>query len=140
MSDAVDDIMDEFFPGSKRKRRDPRPVPKKKPPAWDIKPRVFQVNGEDVEFFTIGALAQALEKEIVTLRMWIRTGKMPEARFKLPPRGDSTFGAKGGQRLWTRDQIEAIAIIAAEEGVLGMKPKDFAKTKFTERVIEVMKK
>ena len=133
-------IEDEFFPGSKRRRRDPRPVPEKKPPAWDAKPRYYDVNGERTEFFTIGALAEALEKEIVTIRTWIRTGKMPEARFKLPPRGKSTFGAKGGQRLWTRAQIEAIVKIAHEEGVLGVKPKDFSKTRFTERVTEAMKK
>jgi hypothetical protein len=131
--------MDDFFPGSKRKRREPRPVPEKKR-SWDAEPRFYEVNGEKVEFFTIGALAEVLDKKPVTLRTWIRHGKLPEARFKLPPRGKATFGEQGGQRLWTRAQIEAIAVIAAEEGVLGVKPKDFAKTKFTERVIEVMKK
>ena len=141
MTDPLDAMIeDEFFPGSKRKRRDPRPVPEKKAASWDAKPQKRMLNGVETEFFTIGALAEALGKKVVTLRMWIDTGKMPEARYRLPPRGDSTFGAKGGQRLWTRDQIEAIVVIAQEEGVLGIKPKDFSKTEFTKRVIEVMKK
>lgn len=140
VTDPLDEMAEEFFPGSKRRRREPRIVPQQHPPAWDAKPRFYDVSGERTEFFTIGALAEALDREIVTIRSWISRGVLPEARYKLPPRGKTTFGAKGGQRLWTRAQIEAIAKIAQEEGLLGhARSKDFSKTQFTQRVIEALK-
>lgn len=139
MSDIEDEfreLADEYYPGSKRKKSDrPAPVVLQAAHEWDRRPKIFKVSGEDKEFFTIGALAKALNREPVTIRMWMQTGILPEARYRT-----SDKGTQAGRRLWSRAQIEGLVQIAREEGVLsGSKIKNFAETKFTERAIAFLK-
>jgi hypothetical protein len=68
--------------------------------------------------FTISALATALEKQIVTIRLWEKKGYIPGAPYRL--RSKSLNGKKVlGNRVYTRPLIE----IAIEEfearGLLG---------------------
>jgi hypothetical protein len=61
-------------PGSKQPRREPSSVSEKRRAkilgesnGWDANPIIKRLGGEDTEVFTIGALALALEKQIVTI-------------------------------------------------------------------------
>ena len=74
--------LDEYYPGSKKKRK---AVVKKEPevvvsPNWDSRPTKRTLpNGTDVDMFTIGALAAALGRPIITIRSWIKEGYLPSA-------------------------------------------------------------
>ena len=64
----------EYLPGSKKKKRrepDPKVSRRKKGESngWDENPIIKSLGGEETEVFTIGALAHALEKTIVTIRL-----------------------------------------------------------------------
>jgi hypothetical protein len=104
-------------PGSKQKRRESTPVADKRRKkafgesnGWDESPIIKTLKGKEVEVFTIGALAQALEKEIVTIRLWEKKGYIPGAPYRL--RSKSLNGKKVmGNRVYTRELIE----IAIEE-------------------------
>lgn len=104
-------------PGSKAKRRESTPVADKRRKkasgdtnGWDENPIIKSLKGVETEVFTIGALALALEKKIVTIRLWEKKGYIPIAPFRL--RSKSLNGKKvNGNRVYTRELIE----IAMEE-------------------------
>lgn len=104
-------------PGSKQSRRDPNAKSEARRKkvldgsnGWDANPIKKTIQGVEVEVFTIGALAQALEKQIVTIRLWEKKGYIPIAPYRL--RSKSLQGKKvGGNRVYTRELIE----IAIEE-------------------------
>lgn len=105
-----------YFPGS----RQPLPASEvkkkskpKDPVTWDARPVVKIVNNERTEFFTIGALAAALGRDVITVRRWQTKGLLPEARFRMPDKN----GIRG-RRLYTRAQIEAILQVADAHGIL----------------------
>jgi hypothetical protein len=112
-------------PGSKQKRREVTEVAKKRKSkalgesnGWDKDPVIKLIKGVETELFTIGALAQALEKTVVTIRLWEKKGYIPAAPYRL--RSKSLNGNKvNGNRVYTRALIE----IAIEEfnrrGLLG---------------------
>lgn len=89
--------------------------------------------GEDIEFFTMGALAEALNRRPVTMRLWESKGWLPTPSYRTP-----SNGAIAGKRLYTRDQIEGIIKIAKEEGVY---PSNVSpvNTNFTKRALELFK-
>ena len=64
----------EYIPGSKKKRKESdKKVSRRKPDesnGWDESPIVKTLGGQETEVFTIGALAHALEKSIVSVRLW----------------------------------------------------------------------
>lgn len=104
-------------PGSRQPRRDPteRAVKQRKKAfgesnGWDETPIIRTIKGVETELFTIGALAQALEKKIVTIRLWEKKGYIPIAPYRL--RSKELNGKKvQGNRVYTRELIE----IAIEE-------------------------
>jgi len=119
---GVDEVLKSFegldrVPGSIKKRREDSPASEKRRKkllgesnGWDETPIMKVLKGEEVEVFTIGALAQALEKEIVTIRLWEKKGYIPIAPYRL--RSKSLNGVKvNGNRVYTRELIE----IAIEE-------------------------
>jgi hypothetical protein len=100
----------EYIPGSKKKRREINPkVSRRKvgeTNGWDETPIIKTLGGKETEVFTIGALAQALDKTIVTIRLWERKGYIPRAPYRL--RSKTLKGQKtGGNRVYTRALIEA---------------------------------
>lgn len=107
-------LTEEHYPGSKQKRREPAKKAEKRreEERWDKNPRKLKVNGEDHEFFGIGALAKALNRKPVTIKMWETKGYIPLARFRTAVEGGK------GHRLYTRRQIEGLQEIAREEGLL----------------------
>ena len=112
-------------PGSKQPRRDASSMSKRKRArvlgesnGWDSDPVIKTVKGVETELFTVGALATALEKQVVTIRLWEKKGYIPLAPYRL--RSKSLQGKKvNGNRVYTRELIE----IAIEEfnrrGLLG---------------------
>lgn len=67
-------------------------------PSGQWKTVEVEVDGVKVRMFTIGALAKAIGKGISTIRVWERTGVLPET----PHRSNK------GDRLYTLEMVEAI--------------------------------
>jgi hypothetical protein len=113
------------IPGSKKKRREDNPVAEKKRKqhfgesnGWDANPMVKFFFGKETEMFTISALAHALEKEIVTIRLWEKKGYIPNCPYRL--RSKSLNGKKvSGNRVYTRPLIESAIKEFARRGLLG---------------------
>lgn len=112
-------------PGSKQKRREASGLSDKRRAkvlgetnGWDANPIIKSLRGVETEVFTISALALALEKQIVTIRLWEKKGYIPGAPYRL--RSKSLNGKKVlGNRVYTRPLIE-IAIQEFEtRGLLG---------------------
>lgn len=128
----MDEFLEEYYPGSKTKRVVHIPVPDPEEPLILGIPRIYRVGGKDVEFFTLGQLAAALQRKPVTLRRWESDGVIPRPRFTTPGQdGD----VRGFRRLYTRSQIEGIVSIAQEEGLMDNTNKGIRATKFTEKVV-----
>lgn len=118
--DAEFGDLDKYYPGSKRLRRDTSEVPTKKTTAsWDARPVIKKRQGEDVEFFMSQALALALGKTSVTIRLWERKGYIPRAPFRLPGYTNSAGKQVPGKRVYTRDLIEIAVEEFANRGLLG---------------------
>jgi len=113
----------EYLPGSKKKKRreiDPKVSRRKKGESngWDENPIIKSLGGVETEVFTIGALAHALEKTIVTIRLWERKGYIPRAPYRL--RSKTLKGQKtGGNRVYTRALIESAIEEFSVRGLLG---------------------
>jgi hypothetical protein len=119
--DSTFSDLDEFYPGSKRKRK--AVVPKKPEiepgTSWDAKPYVKTLpNGKDIEMFTIGALAEALGRPVITIRTWIKAGNLPASPYRLP----TTKNVKGeehqGRRLYSRAMVETLIELFDKAGLL----------------------
>ena len=112
-------------PGSKQPRREVTEVAvKRKAKAlgesngWDANPIIKLVKGVETELFTIGALALALEKQIVTIRLWEKKGYIPIAPYRL--RSKNLNGQKvNGNRVYTRELVEITIDEFAKRGLLG---------------------
>ena len=112
----------EYLPGSKRKRKEPDPKVSRRKSGenngWDSNPVIKTLGGKETEVFTISALAQALEKTIVTVRLWERKGYIPRAPYRL--RSKTVKGQKtGGNRVYTRALIESAVDEFSRRGLLG---------------------
>lgn len=108
------------YPGSKRKRREPafRPDPVD-PESWRKDPVMKTVGGRQVEMFTIGAFASALQVSVPTLKEWMRDGRIPEAPYRLP----SNMVINGsdsapGRRLWRAEHIESAVEVFRNHGLM----------------------
>lgn len=114
--------LDEYYPGSKRKRRalDPNAKPKvqKQEATWDSNPQVKTLpNGNVLELYSAGSLCQALGRPIVTLRLWERKGYIPRAPYRL--RSMVVNGVKKpGWRMYSRAIIEATVKSFESRGLL----------------------
>lgn len=64
-------------------------------------PKIYTINGKDVELYTIGELADRLDRQRQTLRKWERDGIIPQALFR----------SKTNRRLYTKAQCDAIVSV-----------------------------
>lgn len=97
-------------------------------PDWASNPkRMRRHDGTLVEVYAIGSLAAALGKSSYSIRRWERIGVLPETPLVQAVRGGPP------RRLFLRDQIEALVVIAEQEGLAGRKPTQISKTEFTAR-------
>ena len=125
MEDQVDKFfggLDDFYPGSKKKRRpvDPNVKPKKskEESSWDVNPQVKKLpNGNVVELYSAGSLCLALGRPIVTLRLWERKGYIPRAPYRL--KSIIVDGVKKpGWRMYSKAMIESTVKIFNSRGLL----------------------
>ena len=126
MTDAVDRMfagLDEFYPGSKRKRRpvDPKAKTKKvknSDESWDADVQQKRLpNGNVVDLFSAGALAQALGRPLVTIRLWERKGYIPRAPYRL--KSMMVNGVKKpGWRMYSRAIVECTLECFQSRGLL----------------------
>ena len=143
MNDEVDKLfgdLDEYYPGSKRKRREPNPdVPVRKVlSSWDAEPQLKTLpNGKSIELFSAGALALALNRPLVTLRLWERKGYIPRAPYRL--KSMIVDGVKKpGWRMYSRTIIETTIESFQSRGLLGAPRVDW--NRHPDLSIELMEK
>jgi hypothetical protein len=87
--------------------------------GWDSNPIIKTLGGKETEFFTIGAFAQALEKEIVTIRYWEKKGYIPIAPYRL--KSKILQGKKvNGNRVYTRELIDIVIDEFLKRGLFGI--------------------
>lgn len=135
---SEDEILKAFegldrVPGSKQKRRDSSEVADKRRKkalgesnGWDENPIIKTLKGVETEVFTISALALALEKQIVTIRLWEKKGYIPIAPYRL--RSKQLNGTKvNGNRVYTRDLIEIAIQEFTARGLLGSARVEWSK-------------
>jgi hypothetical protein len=119
--------VDEFYPGSKRKRKEPKQEEEVTFPTWDTNPKVRTLpSGKDIEMFTIGALALALNRPIITIRTWIKEGYLPSAPYRLPAKKDKHGKDHQGKRLYSRAMVEVAVELFTKAGVLTTKRIDWS--------------
>jgi hypothetical protein len=135
MSDYIDATfaeLDEYYPGSKRKRKSvekPAPVVKEVK-SWDSKPYIKTMpNGTDMEMYTIGALADALGRPLITVRDWVNKGYLPQAPYRLPSHPNKNGDTHQGRRLYSRSMIESAVEVFSESGLLDVVRIDWKKNK-----------
>jgi hypothetical protein len=120
---------DDYYPGSKRKRRavvDPTATTKPEV-AWDSRPFVKTLpNGKDIELFTVGALAAALGRPFVSVKLWNQKGYLPTPPYRLPTKTDKNGEAHKGRRLYSRAMVEKTIDIFTKNGLLGLSRIEWA--------------
>jgi len=103
-----------YYPGSREVRQT---VPASRPPAVEedlLGPgTIMTVRGREVEFYTIGQVARAINRRSGTLRTWELNGVIPPSGYV--KRGKDQ---RGDRRLYSRSQAEGIIRLAKECGVM----------------------
>jgi hypothetical protein len=126
-NDKIEEIfgsLDQYYPGSKKKRRSQNPeVEKKRQEAaerqsWSLNPQVKTLgNGKQVELFSAGTFALALGRPLVTVRLWERKGYIPKAPYRL--KSIIVDGEKKpGWRMYSRAMIESALQSFQSRGLL----------------------
>ena len=114
-------------PGSRPRvqHKKAEPAPPKEGPRWDAFPKVYRVDGKDMELFGVNALARALGRTTSTIKHWERKGWLPKTNLRLPMQlrsGIKKHYVQGmdvrGRRLYTHAFIEGIVRLAEETGVI----------------------
>jgi hypothetical protein len=130
--DLISDMfggIDDYYPNSKRKRKKIEPKKQEVQPdkAWDVRPRMITLpNQKKIETFTIGALAQALGRPIVTIRVWITEGYIPSAPYRLPDKKNLNGKNHKGNRLYSRAMVEKVIELFDLAGILYVKRIDWS--------------
>jgi hypothetical protein len=140
--DSVLSDLDNFYPGSKRKRREIEVLENKREITWDLKPQIKPLpNGKDIELFTVGALALALGRPFITIRTWNQKGYLPTPPYRLPTKKDKNGEDHKGRRLYSRAMIEATIALFAQFEVLHVSRIDWSTNRqLTEKLAEAWTK
>lgn len=122
MSDFFDQTfagLEEYYPGSKRKRREP-PAPKQKVVTdWEQDYYTkYLPNGEAVQMYTLGSLAKALNRSVKTLRAWIDLGYLPNSPYRLPTKIGKNGKEYAGRRLYSKKMVEATVALFESAGLM----------------------
>jgi len=125
--DKIEEIfgsLDDFYPGSKKKRRPVNPeIERKKQELkdrqdWDSAPQTKTLpNGNKVDLFSAGTFATALGRPLVTVRLWERKGYIPKAPYRLKSiivKGQK----KPGWRMYSRAMVESAIQSFQSRGLL----------------------
>lgn len=129
LNDMFKDL-DVFYPGSKKKRQS-KPAKEGKDSSeggWDSKPyKKTLPNGKDIEMFTVGALAAALGRPFVSVRVWNKEGYLPPAPYRLPTKENKNGEPHKGRRLYSRAMIEAAVALFEARGLLESRRIDWVE-------------
>ena len=130
MNDYIDELFGEakpapfeedFYPGSRRKRREKKVEVEFVPDDWHDNYVLKMVRGVETRLYPVGALATALGVSVPSIRRWSATGRIPMAPYRL----ESTMIINGqnvaGRRYYTKEMIDTVVEVFAEYGVLGAK-------------------
>lgn len=100
-------------------------------PDWLHAGRTLRVplRGDLIDVFPISAMARALGRSSESVRRLIREGVLPEARYRSPARTEA-----GRKRLWTREELLAVAVVAEELGVRGRRPRRWSDSELAARL------
>ena len=98
--------VDSYYPGSKTKRRTAPESVVKDDQGWRTKSVKKLLNGEEREFYFPGAMALALGKTTVTIRLWERNSYIPNAPYRLPGYTSTSGKQVPGKRVYSREIIE----------------------------------
>lgn len=112
--------LDDYYPGSKRKRRVAvDPVAEFDNEGWASRPiKKRMPNGKELELFTIGALAAALGRPVITVRTWIKEGYLPSSPYRLPTTKNRNGNDHKGRRLYSKAMVEKAIELFAAAGLL----------------------
>ena len=88
----------------------------------------YTVNGIKKRFYTIGALASALNRKPVTIRSWESKGWLPSASFRTPPPRSEQIPGKAvkGRRLYSEAQIVFLVEAAMQYALNDQHNQDWA--------------
>jgi len=134
MAESLDALLadvESFYPGSKRKRRSTA-EPKSRAPkdllAWDARPYKKPLpNGKEIELFTVGALAKALDRPFSSLKVWNENGYLPTSPYRLPTVKNARGENQKGRRLYSREMIEKTIEIFTRHGLIGIPRIEWSK-------------
>lgn len=105
--------IDDYYPGSKRLRREPSPevaaraAKRAEQGEWDEKVVVKKLpNGKELELFSAGQMCDAIGRPLVTWRLWERKGYIPKAPYRLKSRIINGV-KKPGWRMYSRAMVES---------------------------------
>jgi len=120
--------LDVYYPNSKQKRKE-KVAPKQEvfpDTQWDSRPRTTTLpNGKDIEMFTIGAVASALGRPVITIRAWLKEGYLPAAPYRLPVKKNINGKDHQGRRLYSRAMVEKVVELFDKSGLLYVKRIDW---------------
>jgi MerR HTH family regulatory protein len=127
---SIDDDDEPFYPGSttlKKSAGGSGPAIPEDEQTWERYGREYlDSQGRRIMLYSISALAEALERDVKTMRHW-------DKYRILPPCDSRTDSASehGRWRLYTHAQLVGLRRIAKEEGLLSGKRVFVQKTQFT---------
>ncbi len=87
------------------------------PASWGIPPVQKKIMGKPITLYTLGALANALQRPIVTLRLWEAQGRIPSAPYRAEH--VSGPGGKVGRRYYSQRNINDAQMEFYRRGLLG---------------------
>jgi hypothetical protein len=111
--------LDTYYPGSKRKRREPA-VSAPKETSWEADSFEKTLpNGRQIQMYTLGSLAKALGRPTKTVRYWVENGILPTSPYRLPSKQGANGQVYAGRRLYSKAMVEATVELFAKAGLLG---------------------
>jgi len=127
-NDFIDDMfgeLEEFYPGSKRKRKEPVAKPTLDT-SWEKDFFLKTLpNGRQIQAYTLGSLAKALNRTNPTLRQWMERGKLPQSPYRLPAKPDKNGKVVEGRRLYSKAMVEITVDLFIKAGLFDINRIDW---------------
>ena len=127
--DFIDEMFEnlgEYYPGSKRKRREPAKATEVDT-GWenDFYEKTLP-NGQVVQMYLLGSLARALNRPVKTVRYWTESGILPASPYRLPSRIGKNGKEYVGRRLYSKDMIKVTVELFEKAGLLDVNPIEWS--------------
>jgi hypothetical protein len=100
-------------------------------PLEGIPKKSLTIKGEAKDFYTVGGLAQAVERTALTVRKWERNGWIPAPTYRSSkPSGHENVNTKQkGYRLYSREQVLLVHKALEINGLLGPRNRSWQEPK-----------